>query len=175
MDRDTVIYEVAAQIGTDPVWLDRLISFESDYNPQAVNRGDPQAKGLIQFRNAAAQDLGYKDSAEIVRKYPDFEGQMRGPVKAYFNMRVKQYGRLNDEYKLYMAVFHPAYIGKPANTLLPADARAANPKIKTPADYVALLNKKAGVTATAGASNTFLATAIAGYVAYLLTKYYKKR
>lgn len=173
MDKDTVIYEVAREIGTDPVWLDRLIAFESNYNPLAQNG---EAKGLIQFRNAASRDLGFKDSADVVRQYPDFESQMRGPVKAYFKMRIKQFGPLNDEYKLYMSVFYPGYINKPADTLLPADARAANPKIKTPADYVTLLNKRAGVeTATAGAADTLIASLIAGYVAYLIAKYYRKR
>lgn len=175
MDRDTVIYEVARDIGTDPVWLDRLIAFESNYKPLAVNRDDPEAKGLIQFRNEASRDLGFKDSADVVRQYPGFEEQMRGPVRAYFKMRIKQFGPLDDEYKLYMSVFYPAYIGKPINTLLPATARAANPKIRTPADYVALLNKRAGVeTVTAGAADTLVAGLIAGYVAYLVAKYYRK-
>jgi hypothetical protein len=148
-----VIIEAARQLGiADPRWLDGLIAMESGHDPRIVahypynqSRLDKgvdtvplYAKGLIQFIDSTAKALGFADSTDLVTKLPDYESQMFGAVVPY----LKQYAPFPTEQSLYLAVFYPAYRDKPANTLFPDSVRTANPGINTPADYVALVNKR---------------------------------
>lgn len=153
MTQQETIVEAARQLGiADPRWLDGLIAMESNHEPQIVahypynqSRLDSgrdtvplYAKGLIQFIDSTAKALGFADSTDLITKLPDYESQMFGAVVPY----LKQYAPFPTEQSLYLAVFYPAYRDKPANTLFPDSVRSANPGINTPADYVALVNKR---------------------------------
>jgi len=142
--RAQIITDVAGRVGTDPRWLDALINFETagTYSPTIENRSDPEAKGLIQFRDEAAQDLGFRDSTDLVQTLGTFHNQMYGAVLPYLEMRKKRYGPLDTQNALYMAVFYPRYINEPPDTLFPEHVRKANPGIDTPADYIAHVNRR---------------------------------
>jgi soluble lytic murein transglycosylase-like protein len=112
-------------------WLENLIRHESAFNP-TVKNPNSSARGLIQFTDAAAKKLGYKDSADLVSKHPDSVTQLMIPVKNY----LKQYAPFPNEQSLYMAVFYPAYRNVDPRTPFPAAVKAANPGINTPMDYI---------------------------------------
>lgn len=128
--------DVAAQVGTTPAILYRLIDFESAWDPAAKNPNS-SARGLIQFIDGTAEWLGYQDSADLVNKHPTIEDQLRGPVSEYLG----RYGPYDSEYKLFMAVFYPAARTWPPDQQFPEWVTAANPGIRTPADYVNLVHQ----------------------------------
>lgn len=173
-----IITDVANRIGTNPAWLDALINFETagTYDPKIENRLDPEAKGLIQFRDEAAKDLGFSDSADLVNSLPDFESQMYNAVLPYLQMRAKAYGPLTSQHSLYMAVFYPKYIPLPADTLFPANVRAANPGINSPQDYINFVNKRLKTSALRVASKVLPPLIIVGggIALYLIWKHYRK-
>lgn len=146
VDKAKIIREAAAQIGTRPEWLDALINFETGgtYDPMVINSFDPEAKGLIQFRDEAAQDLGFVDSTQLVSVYPDFETQMLNAVVPYFKLQQKQFSipSYMDRQSLYMAVFYPAYATKPPKTEFPEYVQKANPGITTIQDYIEFVNRR---------------------------------
>lgn len=115
----------------DKEFFAKLVFFESKNNPLAANPRS-SAKGLIQFIDSTARDLGYKDSADLVAKNPTFETQMNGPVKSY----MEKLAPFRDKYDIAMAVFYPTYRKVPPDKLFPANVRKANPGINTPRDYV---------------------------------------
>jgi hypothetical protein len=119
--------------------------------------------------DATARDMGFKDSADLVNKYPDFTSQMKGPVTQYLS----KLAPFPSEQSLYMGVFYPAYRNKPAKTPFPAHVQAANPGIKTPADYIAWVRKRTAGLAdieNGDIQDTLIVLLIAGLI-YL---YYKK-
>lgn len=134
-----VIREAAIQIGTRPEWLDALINFETagTYDTSISNTLS-SAKGLIQFTNASARDLGYADSTDLVRALPDFESQMMNGVVPYFRLKARQNNitSYQDKQALYMAVFYPVYWNKPPGTPFPDSVQAVNPGIVTAQDYI---------------------------------------
>jgi soluble lytic murein transglycosylase-like protein len=77
----------------------------------------------------------------IVSKFPTRAAQLKTPVYDYL---VKEHKRLpynGTDQDLYMAVFYPAYRRKPSTTAFPSNVQKANPGIKSPQDYVNLVNK----------------------------------
>lgn len=152
MDRAQKIIEIAAKLGMQPQWLDSVIAFESGYNPKAMNptpynlakvqagREAPKyARGLIQFIDSTAQELGFEDSKDLIDRLPDFSSQMDGAVYPYFRKQMP----FTSEQDVYMSVFYPKYRKVAPDTLFPDTVRAVNPGINTPADYVAMVNKRA--------------------------------
>ena len=145
---------VASNLGIQPEWLYNIILKESAFNPQAVSKipynqyrldkgldNTPKyAKGLIQFIDSTAQDLGFKDSQDLINKYPDITSQLLTPVYNYF----KREKPFKDENDFYLSVFYPAYRGKPLDTLVSASIQASNPTIKTVGDYIDFI--KGGLT-----------------------------
>ena len=138
---------VANTIGVNPTWLVDLISFESGFNPTIKNPNpESSARGLIQFINEVARELGYISSLDLVNKNPTIEGQLLGPVKEY----LKKYMPYPTKQALYMGVFQPAAQYWPLDRLFSAKAREMNPGINTPGDYMryAEANKKTVVVQT---------------------------
>lgn len=143
--------QVAALLDTQPDWLNSLISFESNSNPQAragvpynidaVNRYGATplyARGLIQFIDTTAQALGFLNASDLVAKYPDYETQLLGPVYRY----LKQFKPFPTKQSLYMAVFYPAARNWTPETVFPDTVRRANPNINTVKDYINFVEKK---------------------------------
>ncbi len=133
------LVSTAAAVQADPQHLWEVVNFESRHNPKAANPLS-SAKGLIQFMDATAKSLGYKDSQELVTKNPSYEAQMLGPVREYF----KKVGPpFPTRQSLYMAVFYPKFRSVPLTTALPDSVRKVNPGVDTVGDYVTKAMKAA--------------------------------
>jgi hypothetical protein len=148
---DPTLVSVSRSLGVKPEWLHRLIQFESRWNPQArsgipynkskVDKGleEPKyARGLIQFIDSTAIDLGYESSLDLVEKNPTIKDQLLFPVLQY----LKKYMPFPTEQSLYLAVFYPAARNWTPSRVFPDSVRSANPGINCPQDYV---NKVKGV------------------------------
>lgn len=129
----------ASRIGVDPSWLAGLIEFESGgrWDP-AIRNPYSSARGLLQWLDATARGLGYASSLDLVSRNPTIDAQLRGPVVAY----LAPLGPFPSLQSLAMAVFYPAFRTAPADTVFPSNVRAANPGIRTVADYVSKVAAK---------------------------------
>lgn len=125
------VFDVAAQVQTDGNWLIRLIDFESRWNPQAESKTS-SAKGLIQFIDSTARDLGYTSASHLIQAKPTAVKQLYGPVLQY----LEKYAPLDTDQKLFMAVFYPPAMEWPIDREFPESVQAANPGIKTVRDYI---------------------------------------
>jgi len=132
------VKSVAAEIGTTPEELAQLIAFESAFNPTAKNPVST-ARGLIQFIDSTAQDLGYSNSLDLVTQNPTVTAQLNNPVREY----LKKYAPYPTRQALYMAVFYPAAQYWPSDKQFPDYVAQNNPGINTPADYMKLAASKA--------------------------------
>jgi len=137
---------VATRLGVRPDWLAAVINFETagTWNPQIKNPHS-SARGLIQFIDATAKDLGYASALDLVQKHPTIESQLKGPVLKYF---LRQGGKFGTKQELWFAVFLPKYKKAPLDTVIFAEDlakqaafRRANPGIKTVGDYYHKLEK----------------------------------
>lgn len=136
-ERDALNY-ISAQLSVDPKWLYDLIQAESGWNPQAANPGS-SAKGLIQFRDSTAIDLGFNSSKDLISKYPTITTQLRTPVYNY----LKQYAPYKTKQSLYLAVFYPAARYKSPLYEFPAAVKNNNPGIDTVQSYMDFVDKQA--------------------------------
>lgn len=116
--------------------LTKLIDFESGFDPQAKNPHS-SARGLIQFIDSTARELGYDSSLDLVTKHPTIEDQL-ADVENYLT----NYFPFRDKQDLYMSVFYPKYRRYPAYTVFPEHIREDNPGIDTIQDYVNLVDRK---------------------------------
>lgn len=126
----------------DKEFFAKLIYFESRNNPLAANPKS-SAKGLIQFIDSTARELGFRDSLDLVSRYPTFDSQMSGPVREYMEKGVP----FRDKYDIAMYVFYPKYRKVSPDTQFPDNVKKANPGINTPRDYV---NYVEGITSKSG-------------------------
>lgn len=141
------IFDVAKELGVEPKTLAALIAFETagTMNPQIKNPGS-SARGLIQFMDSTARSMRGKDnfhfvgSWDLVRQYPTFEEQLRGPVVQY----LKKFAPFEDDQALFMAVFFPAYMYAEPDRVFPQWVQDANPGIVKVSDYVQHVWDKVG-------------------------------
>jgi hypothetical protein len=122
---------VASSLNIPFDWLNRLIHFESGWNPKAVNQVSGAA-GLIQFMDFTAKGLGYFNALDLIAHFPDINSQLLNPVKRYFDY----YKPYPTQQSLNMTVFYPAARQWPITTLFPENVRIENPGIKTVQDYM---------------------------------------
>lgn len=125
---------VSEELGVNPEWVSSAIQFESKWNPNATNPLSG-AKGLIQFTNTTAKEMGYENAEDLAKKHPTIESQISGPVKDY----LKKKGPFKDERDFYLSIFYPAGRNLPDDTKLPDNVRKLNPGINTVGDYVKLV------------------------------------
>lgn len=125
---------VADKIGVPYSDLYDLIKFESNWNPQAENPLS-SAKGLIQFTDKTAVELGYKSSSDLIKKAKTIIDQL--PLVERYLMKYMPY---SSKQSLFMAVFYPAARNWSSSNVFPESVRKANPGIVTVGDYM----KKAG-------------------------------
>jgi hypothetical protein len=138
MNRIDALKKIAAQLGMpDYTWLDKLISFESLWNPKAKNVLSG-ARGLIQFTNTTAKALGFKNADDLVNRYPDEISQLTQPVFRY----LKKYAPFPTAQSLYMSVFYPAARSWNLTVRFPAGIINKNPGITTVGDYVRKVNRR---------------------------------
>lgn len=117
------VKSISYDLGIDPNWLMAVMAIETGYtfSPKAKNPKST-ATGLIQFLQATAIEL---DTTTLALSQMTNVQQL-AYVKKYFEKRIKEHGKLKSFADVYAAVFYPAFIGKPGNTQLPANAYAAN-------------------------------------------------
>jgi hypothetical protein len=144
-ERAAKVQEIAGLLGVDPEWLDSVIAFESGHNPQAqnpipynqalVDKGTDlprYARGLIQFIDSSAQQLGFMDSLDLITRLPDYYSQMDRAVLPYFK-RMMPFVSKQD---MYMSVFYPAFRKVDPDTAFSAKVQKVNPGIVTVQDYI---------------------------------------
>lgn len=102
--------KVARELGLLPNFLAAVMSLESGFDPQAVNKGSG-ATGLIQFMPATAKLFG--TTVEALRRMSGIE-QLQY-VKRFYAPHAKKLELLRD---YYLAVFMPKYIGAPFDTVI---------------------------------------------------------
>jgi hypothetical protein len=117
-----------------------------NWNPKAHNpmmwtdskgkKHPSTARGLIQWVDETANDLGYHSSLELVTKNPT-EGQQLAEVVR----TLKKYKPFAGETEFYLSVFAPAYRKKAWQELSPK-AKEMNPKIVHYSDYVSHVVRK---------------------------------
>lgn len=131
---------VATKLGVPADWLSAVINFETagTWDPKKKNPLST-ARGLIQFLDATARTLGYRDSLDLVERNPTIAGQLRGPVLKYFQ-QWKEPAR--DKQDFYFRVFLPELRKAPQDTIIfasnpekQAKFRKQNPGIETVGDY----------------------------------------
>lgn len=130
--------EVAESVGAPPDSLYALIQFESGWDPSAANPRS-SARGLMQWIDARARDLGYAGSEELVAENPTIEEQL-----SIIEQDLSRYGPFDGDQDLFMAVFYPAARNWPADREFPEHVQAVNPGITTPADYVNFVWSRVG-------------------------------
>jgi len=106
------LIEIADRRGLNPSYLAAVIRFESDYNPQAVNRYSG-ATGLIQWLRRSAKAVG-TTQAELLEMTA--EEQLDYVEKHY--ALVDPHKRIRSIEDHYLAVFSPAYMFKPPGTAM---------------------------------------------------------
>jgi hypothetical protein len=153
-------------IGVDKEWLWNLINFESGWNPKIKNPLS-SARGLIQFMDSTAQELGYYNSQDLIDKNPTIESQLWGPVWKY----LKQYMPFNTEQSLYMAIFYPKARTWSLDTEFPDSVKKVNPGIVTVGDYVNKVRKKALRTLQ---NNSIVGILVIAGISLLVFNIYKK-
>jgi len=131
-----LLNDIAVRLGVAYEDLFNLINFESGFNPQAKNPNS-SARGLIQFIDSTAKQLGFNDSLDLVTKYPTIADQL--PIVERY---LQQFKPFDGKQSLYLSVFYPKYRTVAPDTLFPENVRKVNPGINTPADYVRLVERK---------------------------------
>ena len=138
--QNLAISNVADKLNIPFKWLRDLIFFESKGDPSATNPLS-SAKGLIQFIDSTAKDLGYNDSLDLIKKEPTFEDQIGGSVYKY----LKRYAPFKNNVEFTNAVFYPKY-RKKINKEFPLNIQRVNAPygitIKTPIHYTAFTSGK---------------------------------
>jgi hypothetical protein len=130
-DVDVALHQVAGSLGIEPDDLNKLIDFESRWDPQAKNPYS-SARGLLQFIDSTAQSLGFKDSADLVTKNPTRVDQLLGPVLDY----LARYKPFDNTQALYMSVFYPSARNWAPDREFPDTVQNVSPGIRTVQNYV---------------------------------------
>jgi hypothetical protein len=110
-DFNTKLKKIASELGVASSDLIAIMKQESGVNPKAVNKMSG-ATGLIQFMPATARNLGTTTDELAAMSAVE---QLDYVYKYFKSVGVKSGMQLGD---LYMAVFMPAHVGKPDNTVL---------------------------------------------------------
>lgn len=101
---------VCNRLGLQSAWLDACITFESQWNPQAVNPVSG-ATGLIQYMPSTARSLG--TTVESIRQMSALD--QLDWVEKYFQPYI---GKIKTFADCYMAILYPIAIGWPDNSVL---------------------------------------------------------
>jgi len=113
-----------------------LINFESGFNPTAKNPYS-SARGLIQFIDSTARELGFNDSLHLVETHPTVYDQLQ-VVYEY----LVQFYPFENRQDLFMSVFYPKFRGLDAETEFPDSIKNVNPGIETIQDYMNFVDSK---------------------------------
>ncbi len=159
-EKDALIY-VSKELQLNPEKLYRLIQFESRWNPKAKNPYST-ARGILQFTNKSAKDIGYSDSTDLIRKNPTRIEQLINGVLPY----LKKHAPFPTDQSLAMSVFYPTAMYWPPNREFPPYVQKINPGIKNVSDYM----KKVFPDIY---SNRAILIAAVGAAAYIYYRFYR--
>lgn len=134
---EDLINRIAIELKVDPSLLTMLIRNESNFNPQAKNPKS-SAKGLLQWIDSSAKELGFISSQDLINKLSTVDEQLQHAVLPYLKRKMP----FNNPQSLFMAVFYPAARNWPLEKEFPANVQAVNPGIKTPFDYISRVYRK---------------------------------
>jgi hypothetical protein len=126
-----------------------LVSYESGFNPKIKNP-ESSARGLIQWIDSRARELGYSGSADLVARHPTVESQLLGPVVRDLS-RYKPFPTFE---KLVASVFYPAAVDDYDKPLRPSES-AINAGMRTVQEYANRIRSRYPV-AVAGTGIGFL-------------------
>ena len=143
----------AAALSIPREWLFGLIKTESGWNPAAKNPYG-SARGLIQWVDSTAKELGYSSSLDLVTKHPTREAQLLGPVVAY----LKKWLPITSPEALAAVNFYPKNRNN-LDAILPDAVQKANPGIRTVRDYYAKYMAKNVPAVAAGGAVLLLGVA----------------
>ena len=135
--------DVSARLGVSPQNLFLLIQHESRWNPRAMNPKS-SAKGLIQFVDKTARNMGYSSSYDLISRHPTILQQL-DDVEYY----LRTFAPFPTLQSLCMAVFYPAARAWVPTRQFPDSVRAVNPGINSPADYVSQVQSAGAASAIA--------------------------
>lgn len=136
--RQTDITRAANALSVPVAWLDALIRFESNYDPNARNR-ITGARGIIQVMDSTARSMfGVPNADHLMELYPTFTQQIDNVVIPY----LAHYEPFPTQQSLYMAIFYPKYRAVDPNTIFSESVQLSNPNIKTVQDYINLVNRR---------------------------------
>ena len=131
------LFTCAHRLTIDPNHLAGIIMLESSWDPKAHNK-TTGARGLIQFTDPAAKDLGFRHAEELLRFYPDRISQLKDPIPTLIRKHnpffLKQPGKSLQQ--LAMCIFYPAYRLADPDTPFPQAVQDRNPGIHCPKDYM---------------------------------------
>jgi len=150
------IVVVALRVKADPFALANLINFESGFKSKIENgwcvrvKGGDQGLcgvGLIQFMPRTCVRLfGMKDTPAnrviAAKRMRALSAHEQMPWVQLYLERASGGRSLKNPASLYMAVFYPAYIGKP-DKLFPPKVVEQNGGMTKPRDYIAKVGKNA--------------------------------
>lgn len=129
------VVEIARRLRVDPAWLANAIQAESRWNPAAKNPHSG-ASGLIQFMPKTAAGMGVTPA--------QLRGMTIGQQLPYvLRFLAPHAGRMQSQGDVYLAIFHPKYLGKPESTPFPSAVVKQNPGIFTVGHLVRAHNKPA--------------------------------
>lgn len=157
----SALSQASASLGVDPSWLYALVASESSFNPNAKNASS-SARGLIQWIDSRARDLGYSGSLDLVQQNPSVEEQLLGPVV----QDLGRYAPFPTFEKLVAAVFHPADVDN-FDRAISSSESAINAGIRSVQDYADRIRAKYPVAGAVGLGLGFLF--FVGAAVYLLT------
>ncbi len=99
------VREIAQRLKIKPEWLMMVIWVESKHSSQAENKLS-EAFGLIQCLPSTLRRLGYS-LGQVRGKFGEW--QLEHLVYPYLKPYI---GKMNSAYDVYLAIFHPAALGK---------------------------------------------------------------
>lgn len=131
---------VSKELGVPSAWLSRIIAAESGFDPTIKNPyPKSSSRGLLQFTTPTAQDLGFRDSLDLVEQFPTVAGQIMGPVRDYF----LKYTPYPTKQSFYLAVFYPPARFWPSQQQFPKWIQEANKQagIRVVQDYIDFVDR----------------------------------
>ena len=138
VNQEKLLSGLASVLGVSRDHLYGLINFESaGWNPLARNKISG-ARGLLQFTNTTARNMGYASADDLVAKHPTIDSQLEGPVYNY----LKEFLPFTGKQSLYMAVFYPKYRTVSPDTAFSSTVKSQNPGIFTVQDYIDFVDGK---------------------------------
>jgi hypothetical protein len=132
-----LLKKISEELKVDLNLLWALIQFESKWSP-TIRNPYSSAGGLIQFVDRTSQELGFKNTSDLIQKLPTADLQLKHAVYPY----LKKYSPFPTAQSLFMSVFYPSARFWPETKQFPQHIKDLNPGINTPLDYIKFVYKK---------------------------------